>query len=641
MNKEYSIFDPEDRPGGRNWDDMDSVYNHPDNNWFMFLNECPGEFGAFCRSRIHTWLNDMPDGGRDIANNLVPRKGGRKYEGDGDDYKFRSRWWEMFVHQIFKHRAASWQGEVSEEDSKNIDFRYQMPDGSTCLVECCILTEIEELLKIASLKTEYTNCLLPVIEGSKVSAQLTTFSDYYPHSENALQIAAKLCLNNPMRGKAEITSSEHHELISTDSIKSYKPSSALYITPSKTGDSDVYVSIGQTHIGDSRHLAKLENKLQKKQIQKLENTPFILAATTNLADMVFDPPAVYRKLYRGENALFSDQRWDKVSAVLLGSPLPHYLDYQKGIPLTLFLNPYASNPVPKCLLDEMPYVVDSEQEQMHHDIYSSPIEISRVRKYLKSEDFDEWDRLRDKDREENNATMLPSLSPQATSIIETIKKLRVDDPEQGIQWLEETDIFWLYDVATKRLPWGGTADASIEIVDKNAVVLNLKSEKIGISLNANIPHKTILLSISLVTTSEMICTEIYDHSLHNLSGAIIKKIHSVLNPEQERKLHLRWLPKSKDLTEEAIDAVNKVMSLYLKYPRIPKPEINLSEENLKIVWRGGQRFLHLSCYLIDKTAEWFDTGTHNIETYKINNLEKWKELEKHLLSITAPQQFRN
>lgn len=639
MNKKYSIFDPEDRPSGRNWEDMDSVYNHPDNNWFMFLNECPGEFGAFCRSRIHAWLKDMPDGGRDIAKNLLSRRGGRNYEGDRDDYKFRSRWWEMFVHQIFKHRAASWEGEISEGDSKNIDFRYQMLDGSSCLVECCILTETEELLKIASLKTEYINCLLPLIEGSKMFAYLTTFSEYYLHSEHALQTAAKFCLKNPMGGKAEITSSKHHEFVSTDSINSHKPSSALHITPCKTGDSDVDVSIGQTHIGDSRHLAKLENKLQKKQIQKLENTPFILAATTNLTDRVFDGPAVYRRLYDNKKGLFSDQGWNKVSAVLLGSPLPHYLDYQHDIPLTLFLNPYASNPVPDCLLDEMPYVVDTQQEQIHHDIYSSPTEISQVRKYLKSEDFDKWDRLRDKDSEESNAAIFPSLSPKATGIIEKIKKLRVEDPEQGIQWLEETDILWLYDAAKERLPWGGTADASIEIVDKNVIVLYLESEKIGISLNANISQQTILLSISLLNTSEVIFTETYDGSFHNLSGVIIKNIHSVLNPEQERKSYLRWLPKSKDLTEEAIDAVNRVMGLYLQYPRIPKPEINLSEENLSIDWRGRQRFLHLSCNLIDKTAEWFDTGTHNIETYQIDNLEKWEELEKHLLTITAPQQF--
>lgn len=639
MNKKYSIFDPEDRPVGRNWEDMDSVYNHPDNNWFMFLNECPGEFGAFCRSRIHEWLNDMPDGGRDIANNLAPRKSGRNYEGDRDDYKFRSRWWEMFVYQIFKHRATSWEGEVSEGDSKNIDFRYQMPDGSTCLVECCILTETEELLKIASLKTKYINHLLPVIEGSRMSAQLMTFSGYYPHSEHALRTAAKFCLKNPIRGKAEIASSEHQEFVSTDPIKSHKSSSTLHITPSKTGDSDVYVSIGRTFVGDSRHLAKLENKLQKKQIQKLENTPFILAATTNLSDMVFDPPAIYRKLYGGENALFSDQRWNKVSAVLLGSPLPHYLDHYHDIPLTLFLNPYASNPVPDCLLSEMPYVVDTEQEQIYHNIYSSSTEISRVRKYLKSEDFDEWDRLRDKHKDERNAAMFLSLSPKATSIIEKIKELRVEDPEQGIQWLEETDILWLYDSAKKRLPWGGTADASIEIVDKNVVVLYLESEKIGISLNANIPQETILLSISLLNTSEVIFTETYSDSFPNLSGAIIKNIHSVLNPEQERKSHLRWLPKSRNLTEEAIDAANKIMSLHLQYQRIPRPEINLSEENLNILWRGRQRFLRLSCNLINRTAKWFDTGTHNVETYQIDNLEKWEELEQHLLTITAPQQF--
>ena len=605
----------------------------------MFMNECPGEFGAFCRSRIHAWLNDMPDGGADIADNLVPKKVGRNYEGDRDDYKFRSRWWEMFVHQIFKHRAASWEGEISEGDSKNIDFWYQMPDGSSCLVECQILTERKELHKIASLKTKYINCLLPVIEGSKMSAQLTTFSEYYPHSKHALQTAAKFCLNKPMEGKAEITSNEHHELISTDTIKSHKPSSTLHITPSKTGDSDVYVSIGRTFIGDSRHLAKLENKLQIKQIQKLENTPFILAATTNLSDMVFDPPAIYRKLYGGENSLFSDQRWNKVSAVLLGSPLPHYLDHYNDIPLTLFLNPYASNPVPDCLLSEMPYVVDTEQEQIHHNIYNSSTEISQVRKYLKSEDFDKWDRLRNKHGEERNAAMFPSLSPKASSIIKKIKELRVEDPEQGIQWLEETDILWLYDAAKKRLPWGGTADASVEIVDKNVVVLYLKSEKIGISLNANILQKTILLSISLLNTSEIICTETYDDSLHNLSGAIIKKIHSILNPEQEHKSHLRWLPKSGDLTEEAINAVNKIMGLYLQYQRIPKPEINLSEESLNILWRGGQRFLRLSCNLTNRTAKWVDTGTHNIETYQINNLEKWGELEQHLLAITAPQQF--
>lgn len=639
MNKEYSIFDPEDRSSVRNWEDMDSVYNHPDNNWFMFLNECPGEFGAFCRSRIHAWLNDMPDGGRDIGNNLVPRKGGRNYEGDGDDYKFRSRWWEMFVHQIFKNRAASWQGEVSEGDSKNIDFWYQMPDGSACLVECCILTEIEELLKIASLKTKYINCLFPVIEGSKMSAHLSTFSEYYPHSEYALQTAAKLCLDNPIGGKAEIKSSEHHELISTDSIKSHKPSSALHITPSKTGDSDVYVSIGRTFVGDSRHLAKLENKLRKKQIQKLENTPFILAATTNLSDMVFDPPAIYRKLYGGENALFSDQRWNKVSAVLLGSPLPHYLDHYNDVPLTLFLNPYASNPVPDCLLSEMPYVVDTEQEQIYHNIYSSPTEISQVRKYLKSEDFDEWDRLRDKHSEERNAAMFPSLSPKATSIIEKIKELRVEDAEQGIQWLEETDIPWLYDASKKRLPWGGTADASIEIDDKNDIVIYLESGEIGICLNVSISKKAILLSISLLSTLEIIFSRTYDGNFYHLSEAIIKDINSVVNPEQEHKLHLQWLPESGNLTEEAIVAVNKVMGLYLQYPRIPKPKINMSEENLSIDWRGGQRFLHLSCNLIDKVAEWFDTGAHNGETYQMDNLEKWEELEQHLLTITAPQQF--
>lgn len=639
MNKEYSIFDPGDRPGGRNWEGMDDVYDHPDNNWFMFLNECPGEFGAFCRSRIHAWLNDMPDRGKDIYDNLVPRKSGRNYEGDRDDYKFRSRWWEMFVHQLFKHRAASWQGEVSEGDSQNIDFRYQMPDGTTCLVECRLLTEREELLKIASLKTKYSDYLAPVIEDTKMSANLITHYEDYPHSKQAIQSAAELCMKNPMGDTAEITSSEHHELVSTDSIKSHKPSSALHITPSKTGDSGVHVSIGRTFIGDSRHLAKLERKLQEKQIQKLESTPFILAATTNLSDMVFDPPAIYRKLYGGENALFSDQRWNKVSAVLLGSPLPHYLDHYNDIPLTLFLNPYASNPVPDCLLSEMPYVVDTEQEQIHHNIYSSPTEISRVRKYLKSEDFDEWDRLRDKHKDERNAAMFPSLSPQATSIIKKIEELRAEDPEQGIQWLEETDIFWLYDAAKKRLPWGGTANASIEIISKNVIVLHLESEKIAINLNANILQKTIMLSISLLNTSEIILTKTYDDSFFNLSGVIIKKIHSVLNPEQEHKLHLRWLPKSGYLSGEAIDAVNKVMSLYLQHPRIPKPKININEESLSIDWRGGQRFLHLSCNLIDKTAEWFDTGTHNFETYQMDNLEKWEELEKHLLTITAPQKF--
>lgn len=639
MNKKYSIFDPENRPSGRNWEDMDSVYKHPDNNWFMFLNECPGEFGAFCRSRIHAWLNDMPDRGRDIADNLIPRKGGRNYEGDRDDYKFRSRWWEMFVHQIFKHQAISWKGEVSEGDSKNIDFWYQMLDGSVCLVECCILTETEELLKITSLKTKYINYLLPVIEGSKMSAHLTTFSEYYPHSEKALRIAANFCLNNPMGGKVEITSSEHHELISTDTIKSHKPSSALLITPPKTGDSGVYVSIGRTFTGDSRHLAKLENKLQKKQIEKLKDTPFILAATTNLSDMVFNPPAIYRKLYGGENALFSDQRWNKVSALLLGSPLPHCLDHYHDIPLTLFLNPYASNPVPDCLLSEMPYVVDTVQEQIHHNIYSLPTEISQVRKYLKSEDFYEWDRLRDKHSEERNTAMFPSLSSKATSIIGKIKELGLEDTEQGIQWLEETDILWLYEAAKKRLPWGGTADASIEIDDKNDIVIYLESEKIGICLNVHIIKKAILLSISLLSTSEIIFSKTYDGNFYHLSEALIEDINSVINPEQEHKLLLQWLPESGNLTEEAIVAVNNVLGLYLQYPRIPKPKINISEESLSIDWRGGHRFLYLSCNLIDETAEWFDTGTHNGETYRMDNLEKWEELEQHLLTITAPQQF--
>lgn len=521
MNKEYSIFDPEDRPGGRNWDDMDSVYNHPDNNWFMFLNECPGEFGAFCRSRIHTWLDDMPDGGRVIANNLVTKKGGRKYGGDVDDYKFRSWWWEMFVHQIFKHRAVSSEGEVPEGDSRNIDLWYQMPDGSACLVECCILTEGKELQKIASLKTKYISYLLPLIEGSKMSADLTTFSEYYPHSEHALQTAAKFCMNNPMGGKAEIKSSKHHELISTDSIRSYEPPSLLRVVPSETDKSNVRVIINAATSDYSRHLSKLERKLQKKQIQKLGETPFILAATTNLNDRVFDAPAVYKRLYDSESGLFSDQRWNKVSALLLGSPLPHCLDYYRDIPLTLFLNPYASNPVPDCLLSEMPYVVDTEQEQIYHDSNSAPTDISQVRRYLTSEDFDEWDRLRAKQSEERNIAMFPS----------------------------------------------------------------------------------------------------------------------VLNPEQEHKLQLRWLPKSENLTEEAIDAVNKMMSLYLQNPRIPKPKISIFEENLSIDWIGRQRFLCLSCNLIDKTAEWFGAGIQNGDIYQMNNLEKWEELEKHLLTIMAPQQF--
>lgn len=632
------IFDPEDRSEPRNLDNMELVYDSPDNNTLMFLNELPGRYGAFLRDMSHRWLWAMPDGGATIAGRMNPAVRNRHYEGVKDDWEFRLCWWQMFTNQIFAPKASR-----SEHVNIGADFleavRYHIKDSKPVLVGCSFIHEHKEQLAIEQKERKYKKLLNEIFAGSGMTATLWMGHEDTPPPKWAVKAATECCLASPLGGKVNIFYDGKQSLITDQEFRRHQTSATLRVTPSKLGEDVVDVSVSRTYSGDSKHLAQVEEALEKIDWQQTGNDAFILCVSTNLMRQIFDVPAVYRTLYDREDSIFMSGKWDRVSGILIGSPLPWHLsdNFAYQVPLTLFLNPNASNPVPEEMLIGMPYPVDTAETQIHHGRSGTTEPAVPLEEYLNGEDFDLWAELRTENNREQHAHRFPSLPAE---ISEAVEAALADHPplsEDQREWLDEIGILEICANAEERLPWGGSGTVEISCPAHAVFDAEFSSERFSVLLSLDIKREHCSISISMTSIGQTISSHNYDMTLRPTLWDAITYIHKVLNPDLTDRSYLRWASLAYPLPEAATKTINQIMSLHLKREEIPIPHISAEGDSLMVDWRMPQHAIMLIAGLhADGKATWLDHNTATRREFPVDDTAGWKDLLSYLNTIQYP-----
>lgn len=629
------IFDPEDRSEPRTWENMELVYDSPDNNSLMFLNELPGRYGAFLRDMSHRWLWDMPDDGESIAQKINPPGQGRQYEGVKNDWEFRLCWWQMFTNQIFDLRAS--RSELVPVGADCLDaVRYHLSDSLNVLVGCSFVYEHKEQLAIEEKEREYKKLLGEIFSGTGMTACLWIDHEDAAPPDWAVREAAAYCLGSPLGGKVDIFYDGKQSLITDKEFLRHQSSSTLRVTPSKDGSEVIDVSVIRTYSGDSKHLVQVEEALEKIDWQSIGDSAFILCVSTNLLGHIFDVPAVYRTLYGRENSIFSSGKWERVSGILIGSPLPWYLPntFPHEVPLTLFLNQNANIPVPEKMLLGMPYTVDTAETQLHHGQKGTTDPAVPLEEYLNGENFELWEHLRRKNEQEHYEHRFPPLPENIAAEIESALEQYppLTDGQKG--WLDDIGILQMCANASEQLPWGGSS--IVEITCPKAAVFNAEfvSEKFSVLMSLDIVTRQCSVSVTMLSISQTIFKHNYDMNLRPTLWGAISDIHKVLQPDAAKRAYFRWEPLAYPLPERTVEIINTILSLHLKRKEIEAPCISPDGDSLMVDWRMPQHAIMLIADLCENgRAVWLDHNTATRKEFAVTEVEGWENLLAYMNRI--------
>ena len=629
------IFDSEDRSNPRTWENMEMVYDSPDNNTLMFLNELPGRYGAFLRDMSHRWLWAMPDDGAAIAERVNPDGQGRKYEGIKNDWEFRLCWWQMFTNQVFSSKASS--SELLDIGADCLEgVRYHTDGSEPVMVGCSFVHEHEEQLAIEQKEWEYKSLLREILSGAGMMATFWIDHEDTPPPEWAVREAAEYCLASPLGGKVDIFYDGKQSIITDQEFRRHQSSSTLRVTPSKSGESVVDVSVIRTYSGDSKHLGQIEEALEKIDWQRIGGDAFILCVSTNLMRQIFDVPAVYRTLYDREDSIFMSGKWDRVSGILIGSPLPWYLPntFPHEVSLTLFLNPHARNQIPKEMLLGMPYAVDTAETQIHHGRSGTTNPAVPLEEYLKGEDFDLWTELREENDREHDAHRFPPLPAEISAAVETALAEHPPLSDEEREWLDEIGILEICANAGERLPWGGSANVEISSPSHAVLDTEFSSQRFAVLLTLDITRKHCFISISMTSIGQTISSHNYDMTLRPTLWEAIAYIHKILNPELPDRSYLRWTSLAHPLPEATAETINSILSLHLERKEVATPYISAGGDSLMADWRMPQHAIMLMADLCDNgKAVWLDHNTGTRREFPVDDTAGWEDLLAYLKAI--------
>ena len=632
------IFDPEDRSEPRDWGNMELVYDSPNNNTLMFLNELPGRYGAFLRDMSHRWLWAMPDDGATIAERVNPDGQGRKYEGIKNDWEFRLCWWQMFTNQIFFPKAS--RSELLDIGADCLEgVRYHIDGSEPVTVSCSFVHEHEEQQAIEQKEWEYKNLLREIFSGAGMTATLWMDHEDTPPPEWAVREAAEYCLASPLGGKVNIFYDDKQSLITDQEFRRDQPSSTLRVTPSKNGEDVVDVSVIRTYWGDSKHLGQVEEALEKIDWQQIGDDAFILCVSTNLMRLIFDVPAVYRTLYDREDSIFMSGKWGRVSGILIGSPLPWHLpdNFKHDVPFTLFLNPNAKRPVSKELLLGMPYAVDTAETQIHHGRSGTTNPDVPLEKYLNDEDFDLWTELREENDREHDVNRFPPLPAEISAAVETALAEHPPLSDGERKWLNEIGILEICANAGERLPWGGSAAVEISCPSHAVLDTEFSDERFKVLLSLDIKREHCSISISMTSIGQTISNYNYDMTFRPAIWDAIIYIHKIMNPEAENRSYLRWASLVYPLQEATTETINNILSLHLNRKEIAAPYISANGDSLMIDWRMPQHAIMVMVDLhADGKAIWLDHNTATRREFPVDDITGWEDLLAYLNRIKDP-----
>ena len=340
----------------RSWSDHENIVFSDNNNTFRFIDSMPAPFGRSLREIITKWWQQMPekqkihvfDEMQSIAtsNELLPAV---------SNQKFKSCFWEMFIHETFKKIGyTKIIGEYSNASpgNKSIDFYCEHPVAESVLIECMNLSNPrpEQVNLEAIVKNHYKKFLEENFSDSETNiilmfSPLSHFFVELPSKELILEELQKVTSDSDLHA-AISTMLKPSSFKSLDVPNNYRtPSITIAVTPMIDSSPAFDVSITHSWTANSSIVFRgIIDKIQSK-IDLPQATPFIIALTSDKLENDIDNFHTVKNMFYSENGIFANDIVKPLSGILIGSPLPWKLDYYQDFPFSFFPNGNANHKV--------------------------------------------------------------------------------------------------------------------------------------------------------------------------------------------------------------------------------------------------------------------------------------------------------